>query len=466
MIKVRIAPSPTGPLHVGTARTTLFVFAFARSKKGNFLLRIDDTDKERSNPAFEENIKEGLGWLGITWDSFFRQSERTRIYKDHLQKLLEEKKIFWCSHTSEELAREREEFMNKKEAPRHVCAFREGGKKEGILRFKNNASEAVIFRDIIRGDISIRPHILGDFSVAKDMENPLYNFTTVVDDGLENITHIIRGEDHIPNTPKQILIQEALGVARPEYAHLPLLLGKDRSKLSKRHGPTSLMQYKEEGYLPEAMINFLGLLGWHPPKELGDEEIFGIEDLIAHFSLEDVQKSGAIFDAEKLKWFNSAYIKKMDLDTLSLRACDYLKPERRDTAAADKEWWRNIIALEQSRLVMLGEIGERTDYFFEDPIPKKEILMEGLNDPQRIAGYLSKVIEILSSLDENDFSERSVQDAVMPYAASEGKKEVLWPFRVALTGKRASPGLFEVAALLGKKRTILRAKNAVEVLLA
>lgn len=464
MIKVRIAPSPTGPLHIGTARAALFNYAFAKNQKGSFLLRIDDTDKERSQKNFEEDIKEGLLWLGMSWDRCIRQSERTGIYKDQLEKLFREEKIFWCNHTPEELSKEREEQMQKKEAPRHICVFREQRRSEGILRFKNDVSGPVIFHDLIRGDISISPEILGDFSVAKNFDSPLYNFTTVVDDDLEEISHIIRGEDHIPNTPKQILIQEALGFSRPAYTHLPLILGKDRSKLSKRHGATSLMQYKKEGYLPDAMINFLGLLGWHPPESVAPGEVFGIHDLITHFTFGRVQKSGAVFDDQKLKWLNSVYIKKTDLHTLSKLAEAYLKPAWQEEIKTKYEWWERVVGLEQTRLETLQEIGERVDYFFEEPIIKKDILMDTLPDPQRVSMHLSYIAGIISSIEEGDFLDKTFESRVMSYAIQEGKKEVLWPFRVALTGKRASPGLFEVAALLGKEKTLLRVKKAQEII--
>lgn len=463
-VRVRMAPSPTGPLHIGTARAALFNYIYARQQKGYFLLRIDDTDRERSDLQFEKDVTEQLSWLGITWDNFFRQSERLSLYKNSLEKLLTEGKIFFCSHSINELAKERQEQMQKKEAPHHLCLYRNEGLKEGILRFKNEHQGAVAFHDLIRGEISIQAGILGDFSVAKSLDVALYNFTTVVDDGLEHITHIIRGEDHIPNTPKQILLSRALGFKEPLYAHLPLVLGKDRSKLSKRHGSTAVSQYRQEGYLPEALVNFLGLLGWHPPESLGTEELFGIEDMVRHFSFEGVQKGGAIFDEEKLLWLNGVYIRKTNIHTLAGILAEYLKPVWHKRAKQNLEWWKGIVLLEQSRLSRLSEIGERVDYFFEEPLVKKDILIDTLPDVERIIKHLAHIMEIISGCDGKNFSREIVESYIMPYATLEGKKEVLWPFRVALTGRRASPGLFEVAELLGKEAVLRRLENALSLL--
>lgn len=464
MIKVRIAPSPTGFLHIGTARSTLFNYVFARKFGGHFLLRIDDTDVLRSNRKFEEDIINGLSWLGFSWDSFFRQSERLSTYRMYLENLLKERKIFFCRHSIDELAKEREDQMRKKEAPRHVCSDREKNYSEGILRFKNNRTELIAFTDIIRGEISFNPAILGDFSVAKNLDSPLYNFSTVVDDGLEHITHVIRGEDHIPNTPKQILIQEALGLNRHQYAHLPLILGKDRSKLSKRHGATSIIQYKKNGYLPDAMVNFLGLLGWHPPEHIFKEEIFSLDDMITYFSLEHVQKSGAVFDPDKLLWLNSVYIRKTDTRSIADMAYSYLPSAWQEIAKKNNEWWNTIVALEQTRLNRLDEIGERVNYFFEEPSLRKDILMDTLKDTSRVLKHLSYVYDTISDFNEKKITLELLESKIMPYAEKEGKKEVLWPLRVALTGKRASPGLFEVALLLGKEKVLARIKKAQQVI--
>lgn len=468
-VRVRIAPSPTGPLHVGTARVALFNYVFAKNQKGTFVLRIEDTDKERSEKRFELDIKESLTWLGISWDEEALQSERIAIHTQCLLRLLDEKKIFWCPHTEEELSTEREKQMQEKHAPRHICDFRNGEKnkeQKGILRFKNDGEGNLVFEDLIRGPITFTPSLLGDFSVAKGLTEPLYNFAATVDDADMQITHVIRGEDHIPNTPKQILIQEALGFKKPFYAHLPLVLAKDRSKLSKRHGATAVTQYKKEGYLAPALINFLALLGWHPKNSQKgrEEEIFSLDSLISLFSIPDVQKGGAVFDDEKLKWINGVYIRALDPKKLSELLLPFLKPNWQNSARSLPEWWGTIAALEQTRLATLADITERVDYFFEKPVLNKELLLEKGGAPEEIKQHLESVRRIIEKMDDASFSKDMLEKKILPYAEKEGKKSVLWPFRVALTGKRASSGLFEVAELLGKEHVEKRLKTAIALL--
>jgi len=318
----------------------------------------------------------------------------------------------------------------------------------------------------VRGTITFTPSLLGDFSIAKSLDEPLYNFAATIDDAELNITHIIRGEDHIPNTPKQILIQEALGFERPLYAHLPLILGKDKSKLSKRHGATAVTQYKKEGYIAPAFVNFLSLLGWHPrsAEQGSTEDIFSLEELIRLFSLSEVQKGGATFDAKKLAWINGMYIRAMYAEELSQALFGYLKPDWQEVAISRPEWWQSISILEQTRLTTLEDIAERVDYFFEEPIVRKEILLQKGGKAQDIKIHLEAVLELIGPMEEKTFIHDTLQEKIIPYAEKEGKKFVLWPFRVALTGKSASAGLFEVAEILGKEKTIKRLKNAIAVL--
>src|SRR3989339_710908 len=311
-IRTRIAPSPTGNLHLGTARSALFNYLFAKKNGGDFVLRIEDTDLERSTKEFEKNIIEGLLWLGITWDEGpnpkdpekdlgdfgpYRQTQRD--YSPHIKKLLEEKKAFWCYHSKEELEQEKKEQMEKGEAPRHLCGHFAAGKpadtkEKGIVRLKT-PSQKIKFNDLIRGEIEFDTALLGDISIARDEKNPLYNFAVVVDDVEMEISHIIRGEDHISNTPKQLLIYQALGLEAPKFAHLPLLLGPDKSKLSKRHGATSVDEFRQQGYLPEALLNFIAFLGWNPGD---DRDFLFLSELEKEFSLEKVGKSGAVVNLE------------------------------------------------------------------------------------------------------------------------------------------------------------------------
>src|SRR3989344_6989927 len=254
-IRVRIAPSPSGILHVGTARTALFNWLFARKHGGVFILRIEDTDKERSKPEFEKDILDNLAWLGLVYDEFARQSEHYESYKKTLATLLDTGKAFFCDHTTQELEKELEAQKSAKAPPRHICEKREAGLKSGIIRLKNDFKETIVVHDLIRGDVEYAPQLFGDFSLAKSIDEPLYNFAAVVDDAQMQISHVIRGDDHLPNTPKQIMIGRMLGLPEPIWAHLPLLLGADRSKLSKRHGALGVGEYRKAGYIPEALIN-------------------------------------------------------------------------------------------------------------------------------------------------------------------------------------------------------------------
>src|SRR3989338_4938546 len=291
-VVVRIAPSPTGALHVGTARTALFNYLFAKHYSGKFILRIEDTDKERSDKKWEKDILDGLHWLGIDWDGkIHHQSKRIKIYKKYLDKMLKEKKAFYCSHTKEELNKERNEQTKQKQAPRHICSYRnkdatKKNLKDAIIRFKNDTKDILKFNDLIRDEIKFESENFGDFSIAKSLTEPLYNFAVVIDDYQMKVTHIIRGEDHIPNTPRQILLQQALGMPMPKYAHLPLILGSDKRKLSKRHGATSVTEYKNLGYLPDTLFNFLAILGWRGKND--EKEIMKQGEIIKEFNIEGV----------------------------------------------------------------------------------------------------------------------------------------------------------------------------------
>ncbi|MCH7883144.1 glutamate--tRNA ligase [Patescibacteria group bacterium] len=465
-IRTRIAPAPTGPLHIGTARSALFNYIFAQKNQGEFILRIEDTDAERSDSVFEEDIKNALEWLGMGWDEFYRQSDRLDIYEEHLKRLLERGNVFWCPHSEKDLVKERIHQMKKKEPPRHVCQFRDehldAQPEKGILRFKNEVANDIVFNDLIRGEVRTKGELLGDFSVAKDIRSPLYNFAVVVDDALMNISHVIRGEDLMPNTAKQILIQSALGFARPAFAHLPLILAPDRSKLSKRHGATSVLEYKKMGYLAEAMVNFMILLGWHP---VGEEEIFTMKEMIEQFSLKRVQKGGAVFNIEKLSWMNRQYIKKMSLEDLSEKLRPYVY---RWSSAIEKEpeKWKKIVELEKERLTTLKEIGEKALYFFEEPYYSRELLFwKQKQTPENIVRHLESLAHILSEITEKEWGRNVIEKKVTSYADREGRGEVLWPLRVSLSGREASPGPFEIADILGKSETISRVGKAIKLIL-
>ncbi|MFH1671623.1 MAG: glutamate--tRNA ligase [Candidatus Portnoybacteria bacterium] len=455
-IRVRFAPSPTGLFTIGNARTALFNYLFAKQSKGQFILRIEDTDKERSKEEYEKDIIENLKWLGLNWDEGpVRQSERTGLYKEQIKKLLEQGDAFYCDHAKEELEKEKKEQSQKKEAPRHICdSFGSlAPKREGIIRFRAPKGK-IVFNDLVRGKVEIEGGLLGDFSIAKDEKTPLYNLSAVVDDAEMKISHIIRGEDHLPNTPKQILLYQALGFNIPQFAHLPLILGPDKSKMSKRHGSVSVGEYRKQGYLTEALINFMALLGWNPGTE---KEIFSLDELVKEFSLERVHKGGAIFNLEKLNWINSQYIKKMDLDKLTKRCLEYLP---KDT---DFEYAKKVVALEQERLKKLSEIGEMTQFFFEDELDyDKNLLIWKEMSLKQVKENLELLVKELEKTGE--FDQKTLERQLMPLTEKHGRGELLWPLRVALTGQKASPGPFEVMEVLGKEKSLGRIKQAINLI--
>lgn len=483
-VRTRIAPSPTGPLHVGTARTALFNYLFTKKHGGTFVLRIEDTDLERSDPKYEKEILDSLQWLGIDYDEGpeqptihrgeygpYRQSERLESYKKYLEKLLADGRAFYCFHTQIELEAERERLLTEKKPPIHVCDYRDvelgqaqkllSEKPEHIIRFKTPAGRQLKFIDIIRGEISFGSELLGDFSLAKDLMVPLYNFAVVIDDYEMKISHVIRGEDHIANTPKQMLVQEALGFLKPEYAHLPLILGPDRSKLSKRHGAVPISEYKSLGYLPESLVNFMAFLGWNPGTT---QEVFSIGELIAAFDISHVQKSGAVFNIEKLDWLNGEYIRKKSSKELTELCQPYLEDFLHfqiPTPEFQIEYIEKVIALEQPRLKKLIEVGERTDYFFTEPDYDPKILRWKEMTNSEVIKSLDKSIEILLKIDIEKIDTKTLGMMFLIEAEKMGDRgKLLWPLRAALSGKLASPGPFEIMEIIGKEKTLARLKNA------
>ncbi|MEK7636316.1 MAG: glutamate--tRNA ligase [Patescibacteria group bacterium] len=474
IIRTRIAPSPTGLFHIGTARTALFNYLFAKRYGGKFILRIEDTDHERSKPEFENDIFEGLKWLGIAPDEDplggglfgpYRQSERTEKYQIYLEKLLSEGNAFYCFHSEKELAVEQDRWTAERKQAFHECEYRNTPLKEGeqikkekksfVIRFKTPAGVTVMFRDLIRGEVSFETSFVGDFSIAKDITVPLYNFAVVVDDELMKISHVIRGEDHISNTPKQLLLIEALGFSRPQYAHLPLILGADRSKLSKRHGAISLNEFREQGYLREAMINFMAFLGWNPG---GERELFSLAELENEFSFEKVQKAGAVFNQEKLDWFNAHYIKQKTIDELTQLCAPYFNPESR---IQNPEFLKKIVALEQPRLKKLSDIKESTQFFFKEAGYDATLLAWKDSAEEKTIRALECAKTLLERI-ADPFEKIKLQDVFFAEIdkSFQGKGELLWPLRVALSGKKTSPSPFEIIEILGREESLRRVNGA------
>ncbi len=498
----RIAPSPTGALHIGTARTALFNYLFAKQNKGKFILRIEDTDAERGDAKYEQDILESLEWLGIKWDGeVYKQSQRIPIYKKYLEKLLKEKKVYYCFCSKEELETTRKHQMSAGQAPHYngKCAVlseqevQERLKKgdKSVIRFRISKNK-IVFQDLVRGNVEFDSSLFGDIVIAKDLETPLYNFAVAVDDFEMKINYIIRGEDHISNTPKQILIQEALGFSAITYAHLPLILGPDRAKLSKRHNAVSITQYKEEGYLPEAMINFMAFLGWNPGTE---KEIFSMESLIKEFSLKKIQKAGAVFNIKRLDWLNGFYIRQKSLDELTNLCIPYLVDKemiepifesqeavpnlacyfgrtialkyivKETKEKIDFDGIKRMIALYQERLKKLSEIPEFIDFFFKQKLAyDKDLLKWKDMSNELLKKALDKLEEKLSGVKPDQFDKENLEKVFLREAEkfdeSGNRGYLLWPFRVAITGKKMSASPFEVAEILGKEKTLERIKTA------
>ncbi|MBI1975670.1 MAG: glutamate--tRNA ligase [Candidatus Vogelbacteria bacterium] len=439
----RFAPSPTGFFHVGSARTALFNFLVARQFGGTFILRIEDTDRERSKAEYEADILKGLLLLGLTADEMYRQSERIQLYRSYLEKLL----VSGAAYVSKEVQREANE-------------------RSEVIRFRNPAS-VITFHDIIRGDITVDTTDLGDFIIAKDLDTPLYHFAVVVDDFESRISHVIRGEDHIANTPRQILIQQAIGAPRPAYAHLPLILARDRSKLSKRHGAVAVSDYLQEGYLPTAFINFLALLGWSP-QHAGDSdesEILFLPQLIERFRLEHVQRSGGIFDIERLRYLNREHMRHINPEELAARIAESLPLEIRQLPDYSTERVHAITPLILQHISSFGELASMAEdlaYFFSPPKYEKGLLLgkNGELDEQAVYKSLSRSRELLESITAESFTDSAVKSALWGFATEQGKSLVLWPLRAALSGRERSPDPFTLAGILGKIETLARISHA------
>ncbi|HYT13849.1 MAG TPA: glutamate--tRNA ligase [Candidatus Nitrosopolaris sp.] len=453
-VRVRIAPSPTGFAHLGTASTALYNVLFARQQQGIFALRIDDTDLERNRPEYEALIYEGLNWLGLDWDEGpdkdgpygpYRQSERLDIYKQHAATLLEEGKAYRCYCTAEELEAERRHAQFEKRPYKYSRRCLTNPPKERTefaVRFKVPGGK-VVFTDMIRGEMTFDAELIGDFIVMKSDGYPTYQFASPVDDALMKITHVIRGEEHLSNTPYQLMIVDALGYERPvAYAHMPLILAKDGAKLSKRKHPESnLMLYREQGYLPEALINYLALLGWNPGTS---QEIFTFDELIRVFSFDRVQHAGARFDWEKLNWINGEWIRAMDDDELARR----LKPF---VPNLDERTIMGAVPALKTRMTRLADATEYLDYLWKDPDAPAP-------DPEQA----SRVQMAVDALTDVTWDPEPIEKALESVVERTGlsKNKLYTPIRLALTGKKVSLPIHYTLALLPKDVALARLQRA------
>ena len=472
MIRVRFAPSPTGHLHIGGARTALFNYLYARHNNGKFILRIEDTDRTRSTEEYIEAIIEGMKWLKLEWDEGpFRQTDRFDVYRSYVDKLLKEGKAYYCYCSPEELEQRRKEALAQGKSPKYDGRCRNLTKiqdsrfkiqeKNPAIRFKMPQEGQAVVDDLIRGNVVFENDQIDDLIIMRSDGTPTYNFTVVVDDVDMKITHVIRGDDHLNNTPKQIHIYKALGHEIPLFAHLPMILGADKTRLSKRHGATSVMAYKDMGYLPDALINYLVRLGW----SYGDQEIFTREELIKYFSFDNVGKSSAVFNPEKLLWLNSQYIIKSNPEDLADMVMPFLENAGiiQRGQIIDRQWLSKAIKTLQERAKTLVELAKSLRYYIaEDIVYDEKAKAKFLNE--KSMPYLRELKEGIESI--SDFSALELEKVFKSIVEKHGIKlgALAQPARTATTGLAESPGIFEVFEVLGRNKTVKRLERAIKTI--
>lgn len=465
-IRVRFAPSPTGHFHIGNVRTALFNYLFARHYGGLFILRIEDTDRSRSTEESIEAIIESMKWLGLEWDEGpYRQTERLNIYREKAEALLAEGKAYYCYCTPEELEVRRKEALASGKIPKYdrrckdMKAPIEG--RPHAIRFVSSDEGQTVVDDLVRGRVVFDNIQLDDLIILRSDGFPTYNFSVVVDDVSMEITHVIRGDDHLNNTPRQIQLYNAFGYETPKFAHVPMILGPDRTRLSKRHGATAVMSYKEMGYLPEALLNYLARLGW----SYGDQEIFSKEELIGKFSLENVGKSAAVFNPEKLLWLNSQYIMNTDAEKLAQMVIPFLVRERiiSEGQLVDLKWLSKAVSTLKERAKTLVELASLLRYYIAEYVEYDEkAKAKFLNEKSR-----DLLIELKDNLESlTDFSAIELEKIFRSIIERHNIKlgPLAQPVRVAITGGTESPGIFEVLEIVGKEKVIKRLEKAIKVI--
>lgn len=479
-VRVRFAPSPTGYLHIGGARTALFNWLFARKMGGKLILRIEDTDTERLKEDSVSQILTSLKWLGLNWDEGpeaggdcgpYYQSERRELYSKYAQQLLDEGKAYYCFCTPADLEAEREKQRAAKQPFRYartcrdldpeVAKARAAAGEPYSVRIKIPTEGSITVHDLIHGDVTFNMDQFDDFVIVKSNGMPTYNFAVVVDDHLMGMTHVLRAEEHLSNTPKQLLIYEALGFEPPKFGHMPMILAPDRSKLSKRHGATSVEEFRAQGYLPEAIINYLTLLGWGP----GDErEIFTLEETVKLFELEQMSKKAAVYDTKKLTWMNGQYLSELPLEKILPEAETFFIKDglvTKEWLAENKEYFAKLVDTVRVRVKTLQEVADASAYFFKDVEAYDEKGVAKHFKPEA-AELLEKCIAALEA--DEVFDLTSTEAIYNKIAADNGLAlgKVIHPTRLALTGRTVSPGMFDVMVLLGKEKTLARMRKAVE----
>lgn len=462
-VRVRFAPSPTGYLHIGGVRTALFNWLFARHEHGKFILRIEDTDHSRSTDEAIQTILEGLRWVGLNWDEGpYRQTERMDFYRQHAMTLLEQGQAYWCVCTAEELDARRKEAQAKGLPQKYDGRCRNkkiaNPQGEAALRFKAPQEGQTVIDDLIKGRVVFENELQDDLIILRSNGYPTYNFSVVVDDALMGITHVIRGDDHLNNTPRQVPIFQALGYPIPRFGHLSMIMGPDGKKLSKRDGAVSILDYRDLGFLPEAMVNYLVRLGW----SFGDQEIFTIPELIEKFSLDSIQKSAAVFNPEKLLWVNTQYLKSHEPKRIAELLLPFLEQAGFGEAVRKmpNRWIERFVLALRERSQTLVEMATAAGIYLHD-----EIEIEAAAAGKFLTPGIAPSLEKLGTrLAQTDFSVPALEQAFKQVLEEDGLKmgQLAQPVRVALTGRTASPGLFEVMDLLGRERTVARLRKGVE----
>lgn len=480
-LKVRFAPSPTGPFHIGGARSALFNWLVARHADGTFLVRIEDTDLKRSTRESEENIKESLKWLGMNWDEGidvggdngpYRQTERLDIYKNAVEKLIEEGKAYYCYCTAEELEESRKKQVAAGQTPvydghcehlteEQIAQYKSEGRKP-VVRLKVRKQGVFAFDDMVRGHVEFQASGVGDFIIVKSDGIPVYNFAVVMDDALMGVTHVIRAEEHLSNTPRQLAIYEALGYPAPEFGHISLILGSDHKKMSKRHGATSVTEYKNMGYLPDAVVNYLALLGWAPK---GEQEIFSRDELIKLFTMDRVSSNDAVFDIEKLNWINFQYMKKLSPEELLDVTLPFLKNAgyvTEDLSDEKKQWLTKVVWYVRDHIYYGSQAPENVKIFFEElpELTEKELI--SIMKQESSGKIIRAFIEALTSMDS--FDETSIKKCFSQLMKDTGVKgrAAFEPVRIALTGVTHGPGLYEMMELFGREKSLTRLNAALK----
>ena len=454
-VVTRFPPSPTGHLHVGGARTALFNWLLARSLGGRFILRLEDTDVERSTQEMVDSIIQAMHWLGMEWDEGpYFQSRRFDIYNQYIEYLLQAGQAYYCRCSEAEVEAMRNEAWEKGQNPKYDGRCRNLGLEpapDRVVRFKCPQQGETMFRDMLKGVNSVDNTQLDDFVIRRADGSPTYNLAVVVDDATMGVTHILRGDDHLSNTPKQVQLYSALGFDLPDFGHVPMIMGPDKKKLSKRHGALSVLEYRDAGYLPEALVNYLVRLGW----SYGDQEIFSRDELVDLFSVDRLSKSACVFDTEKLDWVNSRHIKETPASDLAVSLQGFLA--EKGYPGVDLHYLQDIVPLLQPRAASLKEMAELAEFFVmpDHRMHYQQELMDKYFN-QDVIGHLTAIRELFQQLE--DFSQESLENTVKGYLNEQGIKFKLLaqPIRIAVTGKTASPGIFETLSVLGKDSVVNR----------